>query len=81
MIPKVATILLITKNEVMSLLVFVNIMGAYINTKTCKLTPLNCPPEQNGHHFANNIFRRIFVNENFCILIKVSMKFVPNGLN
>ena len=37
------------------------------------------PPGQNGHHFADNIFRCIFVNENFCILIKISLKFVPKG--
>ena len=37
------------------------------------------PPEQNGHHFAEDIFRCIFVNENFYILIKVSLKFVPKG--
>ena len=34
-------------------------------------------PRQNGHHFTDNIFRCIFVNENFCTLIKFSLKFVP----
>ena len=34
-------------------------------------------PEQNGRHFADDIFRCIFVNEKFCILIKISLKFVP----
>ena len=29
--------------------------------------------------FTDNIFRRIFVNEKFCILIKISPKFVPMG--
>ena len=28
---------------------------------------------------ADNIFRYIFVNEKFCILIKISRKFVPKG--
>ena len=37
------------------------------------------PPGQNGRHFADVIFRRIFGNENFCILIKIPLKFVPNG--
>ena len=37
------------------------------------------PPGQNGRHFADGIFRCIFVNEKFCILIKISMKFVPKG--
>ena len=34
------------------------------------------PPGQNGCHFADDIFRCIFVNEKFCILIKISLKFV-----
>ena len=32
-----------------------------------------------GRLFADDIFRCIFVNEKFCILIKVSLKFVPKG--
>ena len=28
---------------------------------------------------ADDIFRNIFVNEKFCILIKISLKFVPKG--
>ena len=36
-------------------------------------------PEQNGRHFSD-IFRCIFVNEKFCILIKISINFVPKGL-
>ena len=34
---------------------------------------------QNGHHFADNTFNRIFFNENVIILIELSQKFVPNG--
>ena len=30
-----------------------------------------------GGHFADDIFESIFVNEKFCILIKISLKFVP----
>ena len=38
------------------------------------------PPGQNGRHFADDIFLKcIFVNEKFCILIKISLKFVPKG--
>ena len=33
----------------------------------------------NGHHFTDNIFRCIFMNEKFEILIKISLKFVPKG--
>ena len=38
------------------------------------------PPGQNGHHFANDSFECIFMNEKFCILIEFSLKFVPRGL-
>ena len=34
-------------------------------------------PKQNGRHFADDIFKRIFLNENCCIVIKISLKFVP----
>ena len=50
------------------------------NTRTHLSDPFNSsPPGQNGRHFADDIFRCIFVNENFCILIKISLKFVPRG--
>ena len=38
------------------------------------------PLGQNDRHFTDNIFRCIFVNEKFCILVKISLKFVPKGL-
>ena len=31
----------------------------------------------NGRHFADNIFKCIFINENVRILLKISLKFVP----
>ena len=34
---------------------------------------------QTGRHFADDIFKRIFLNENIWILIKISLKFVPKG--
>ena len=37
-------------------------------------------PGQNGCHFADNIFKNVFVNERFCILIKNSLKFYSKGL-
>ena len=37
------------------------------------------PPGQNSRHFTDNIFRYISVNENFCILVEISLKFVPKG--
>ena len=36
-------------------------------------------PKQDGHHFADDIFMCIFFNENCCILIKFSLKYVRNG--
>ena len=36
-------------------------------------------PRQNGHHFADDTFNRIFVNEDVKISIKFSLKFVPKG--
>ena len=36
-------------------------------------------PRQNGRHCADDIFKRIFFNENVWISIKISLKFVPKG--
>ena len=36
-------------------------------------------PRQNGRHFADAIFKGIFLNENVWIPIKLSLKFVPKG--
>ena len=38
-------------------------------------------PRQNGRHFPDDIFKRIFFNENIRISIKISLKFVPKGPN
>ena len=37
------------------------------------------PPGQNGRHFADDIFWCILVNEKFCMLNKISLKFVRKG--
>ena len=37
-------------------------------------------PRQNGRLFADDTFKRIFLNENIRISTKNSMKFVPKGL-
>ena len=37
-------------------------------------------PGQNGRHFTDEIFKHIFMNEKFCILIHISLKFVLKGL-
>ena len=36
-------------------------------------------PRQNGHRFLDNIVKYIFLNENECISIKISLKFVTKG--
>ena len=34
-------------------------------------------PRQNDYHFPDDIFKCIFFNENLCVSIKISLKFVP----
>ena len=42
------------------------------------LRPFNTlRPRQNGRRFADDTFKRIFLNEDVRILIKISLKFVP----
>ena len=38
-------------------------------------------PRQNGRHFADDIFKCIFLNENVRISIKISLNFVSKGRN
>ena len=44
---------------------------------TIKLNTLR--PRQNGRRFAEDNFKRIFLNENVRISITISLKFVPKG--
>ena len=37
------------------------------------------PPGQNGRYVADDIFKCIYMNENFSILIRISLNFVPMG--
>ena len=37
-------------------------------------------PRQNGRHFADDVFKCIFLNENVWISLKMSLKFVRKGL-
>ena len=46
------------------------------SVKYCLNTPR---PRQNGHHFPDDIFKCIFLNEKIFISIKISQKFIPNG--
>ena len=44
-----------------------------------RLCIYSSPPGQNGRHFADDSFKRIFLNENIRISIEISLKFVPMG--
>ena len=43
----------------------------------CHLSSSLLRPRQNGRHFADDIFKCIFLNEHIWIPIKISLKFVP----
>ena len=52
----------------------------YLNQYLLIISDLNTlRPRLNGRHFADDIFKRIFLNENIWIPIKISLKFVPKG--
>ena len=51
-----------------------------VSITVCYLSHFNSsPPGQSSSHFADNIVNCIFINEKFCILIQISLKFVPTG--
>ena len=52
-----------------------------LETPTHKPLINTFPPGQNDRHFTDDIFSCIFVNENFCILIKIALGFVTKGTN
>ena len=52
----------------------------YSNIHTITPVPVDTlRPRENGHHFADDSFKCIFVNEKFRIWNKISLKFVPKG--
>ena len=51
-----------------------------MGTVLCSLKHTNSsPPEQNGRHFADEMFIRIFSNENVLIPNKISLKYITWG--
>ena len=55
-------------------------MPSDISSTSTKISAINLSPHgQNGRLFTDDIFRFIFLNEKFCILIKILLKFVPKG--
>ena len=63
--------------KVPSLLVLVGDPSLFL--AQCKRDINSSPLRQNGRHFPDDIFKCIFMNENFCILIQILLKFVPKG--
>ena len=64
-------------------------MSAIFSQPQCVKIPATTPrgqlvntlkPRQNGRRFADNTFKRIFLNEYVKSLIEISLKFVPKGL-
>ena len=52
----------------------------WVNWARAVSNPVNTlRPRRNEQHFADDIFKRIFFNENVWISIKISLKFVPKG--
>ena len=52
-----------------------------VDTSACqsggRYTLNSLRPRQNGRHFPDDIFKRIFFNENVWISLKFSLKFIP----
>ena len=72
-------ILLITAENELRLEVLYLGDGLVLSRLASYLVFNSSPPEQNGRRFTDSIFRCIFVNEKFCISIKISLKFVTKG--
>ena len=49
----------------------------YAMTSSCAFNTLR--PRQNGRHFADDTFKRIFIESNVRNSINISLKFVPKG--
>ena len=63
--------------HVQNMVVYIQTPWLCLNKSNLSNTINSSPPGQDGHHFADNIFRCNFMNEKFCILFKISLKFVP----
>ena len=58
-------------------------MSSYISYETMDLITYPCvnssPPGQNSRRFADDIFKCIFINEKYIIMILISLNFVCTG--
>ena len=48
-------------------------------TLDISLSFISSSPGQNGRHFVDDVFKRIFLNENARFLTKISLKFLAEG--
>ena len=55
------------------------IINTYDLARPCRYFFNTLGPRQNGRHFADDIFKYIFLNENISIAIEISLKFVLKG--
>ena len=60
-------------------IVFIKVMAWYQADHKPLLTVNTLRLWQHGHHFPDETFKCIFVDENVRIVIKISLTFVPNG--
>ena len=54
-----------------------NLWWLSLGTFICVTLPHILKPRQNCRHFADDIFKSFFLNENVWISLKISLKFVP----
>ena len=71
--------LVLRKQKALTLTIDDQILQCYIYGVSRSHWVNSSPCGQNGSHFTDDIFGCIFVNEKFLILIKISLKFVPQG--
>ena len=58
-----------------------NICSTDMREGRCVIFLNTLKPRQNGHHFQDDIFKRMFLYENYCISMKILLKFFPQGAN
>ena len=53
--------------------------GFFLSIRSLGTSINTLRPRQNGRHFADDIFKCIFLNENVWIPFQISLKFLPRG--
>ena len=70
------TLVSLRKNELMSNSIFIHEIYHIDSLSWVAVIPQLL---KIGHHFSDDIFKCIFFNENCCIFIKISLKYVLKG--